>query len=220
MLSIKLGTDTRFDAIIAKAMQTDREARYQTAASIRRDLDVIMTKPPAAVKKPAAQAPQQRSADAPIRKEATTKPDACTPAKKSSTGFYLGMAATVIVLGALVFLFSGGKKPPPKPQVAEKAASAEASKPKPKPPPPVPAKSTVTAPAVTPQKPLIPTTQPPVPQASFVNTLGMKFVPLPGTDELICIHETRRQDCAAYAGEIPGVDGTWKAPVIDGKPLV
>jgi len=33
----------------------------------------------------------------------------------------------------------------------------------------------------------------------FVNSLGMKFVPVPGTDVLFCIHETRKQDYAAYA---------------------
>ena len=43
-----LGTDPRFDAIIGKAMQTDREARYSSANEIRRDLDVIMTTPLAA----------------------------------------------------------------------------------------------------------------------------------------------------------------------------
>ncbi len=126
------------------------------------------------------------------------------------------MAATVSVLGALVFLFSGGTKP----QMAENSAVAEVSKPKPKPPPPAPAKSTVTAPVEARQKPVIPAAPPSAPQVSFVNTLGMKFVALPGTDELICIHETRRKDYAAYADAVPGVDESWKAPVIDGKPLV
>ncbi len=46
--------------------------------------------------------------------------------------------------------------------------------------------------------------------APFVNSLGMKFVPVPGTKVLFCIHETRRQDYAAYAAEAPGVDGAWK----------
>ena len=46
--------------------------------------------------------------------------------------------------------------------------------------------------------------------APFVNSLGMKFVSVPGTKVLFCIHETRRQDYAAYAGEVPGVDGSWK----------
>jgi serine/threonine protein kinase len=39
----KLGTDPRFDAIITKAMQTDREVRYQSAADLRQELDVILT---------------------------------------------------------------------------------------------------------------------------------------------------------------------------------
>jgi len=57
-------------------------------------------------------------------------------------------------------------------------------------------------------------------EAPFVNSLGMKFVPVPGTDILMCIHETRRKDYAAYAEAVPGVDATWKNPSDDGKPLV
>lgn len=45
MPGVKLGTDPGFDAIIARAMQTDREARYQSAAELRRDLDNILTLP-------------------------------------------------------------------------------------------------------------------------------------------------------------------------------
>jgi serine/threonine protein kinase len=161
MPSAKLGTDPRFDAIIGKAMQTDRESRYQTAASIRRDLDVIMTTPPAAVKKPPG--PQQRSADAParnashsdaggpVRKEAAAKPADHTPAKKSSTGFYLGMAATVIALGVVVFLFSGGEKTPPAPEPAAKTkVAAETPAPKPKTPKPAPSAPTPRVPLTSP----------------------------------------------------------------------
>ncbi|MDZ4401162.1 bifunctional serine/threonine-protein kinase/formylglycine-generating enzyme family protein [Prosthecobacter sp.] len=52
----------------------------------------------------------------------------------------------------------------------------------------------------------------------FTNSLGMKFVPVKDTDVLFCIHETRRQDYAAYATEVPGVDGSWKNQKRDGIP--
>jgi formylglycine-generating enzyme required for sulfatase activity len=50
----------------------------------------------------------------------------------------------------------------------------------------------------------------------YVNTLGMKFVPVSGTSVLFCIHETRRQDYAVYAAEVAGVDRTWKEQGGDG----
>lgn len=52
----------------------------------------------------------------------------------------------------------------------------------------------------------------------FTNSLGMKFVKVPDTDVLFCIHETRRQDYAAYASEVPGVNGSWKTVNKDGIP--
>ena len=45
---------------------------------------------------------------------------------------------------------------------------------------------------------------------AFTNPLGMKFVPVPGTQILMCIHETRNKDYAAYAKENSGVNGEWK----------
>ncbi len=45
---------------------------------------------------------------------------------------------------------------------------------------------------------------------AFTNPLGMKFVPVPGTQILMCIHETRNKDYAAYAAENRGVDGSWQ----------
>ena len=45
----------------------------------------------------------------------------------------------------------------------------------------------------------------------------MKFVPVPGTKILMCIHETRRQDYEGYAKAVPNVDSTWESPVIGGK---
>lgn len=38
----------------------------------------------------------------------------------------------------------------------------------------------------------------------------MKFVPVPGTEVLFCIHEVRYKDYATYAAENPDIDDSWK----------
>ena len=44
----------------------------------------------------------------------------------------------------------------------------------------------------------------------FTNSLGMKFVPIRGTNDFMSIWETRVQDYAAYAAENSGVDDEWE----------
>ncbi len=46
------GTDARFDAVIDKAMQPERDARYATAAEMIADMEAIRTAPAQPVKKP------------------------------------------------------------------------------------------------------------------------------------------------------------------------
>lgn len=50
----------------------------------------------------------------------------------------------------------------------------------------------------------------------FVNSLGMKFVPVPGTSVLFCVHETRWKDYLAYAKDNPGIPREWWTQVYDG----
>ena len=55
----------------------------------------------------------------------------------------------------------------------------------------------------------------PKPAKPFTNTLGMKFVPVKGTDVQFCIWETRVKDYAAYAAANAGVNARWKKPFGD-----
>ena len=57
-----------------------------------------------------------------------------------------------------------------------------------------------------------PKTEAKIPANAFVNTLGMPFVPVKGTDVQFCIWETRVKDYAAYAAANAGVDESWKKP--------
>ena len=49
-------------------------------------------------------------------------------------------------------------------------------------------------------------------KSPFVNNLGMKFVPVPGTTVLFSIGDTRRKDYAAYAAANRAVNEDWKSP--------
>ncbi len=46
MPSVKVGVDPRFDDVVDRAMQPEREARYQSSTEMRRDLERIRTEPP------------------------------------------------------------------------------------------------------------------------------------------------------------------------------
>jgi hypothetical protein len=54
--------------------------------------------------------------------------------------------------------------------------------------------------------------------APFVNSLGMKFVPVPGTKVLFCQHETRKGDYAAYARTNSAVAKEWSSSIFDVVP--
>jgi len=47
----------------------------------------------------------------------------------------------------------------------------------------------------------IPTPATATKEKPFVNSLGMKFVPVPGTEVLFCIHETRSKDFASFIAD-------------------
>ncbi len=56
-------------------------------------------------------------------------------------------------------------------------------------------------------------------RVEFTNSLGMKFVTVPGTTVRFCVWETRKKDYDAFARSRPGVDAAWKEPFFKGQPV-
>lgn|GEM_PF-2162621 len=94
------GLDPRFDAIIQKSMQMDREERYQTSGEIRRDLDAIHTLP-------LVQAGGESSAAIP-QSSPSARITPISPNSKSKTSMIalttVAVAAAVVIAGAFVAL--------------------------------------------------------------------------------------------------------------------
>jgi hypothetical protein len=121
------------------------------------------------------------------------------------------MRQTLLLIAAVALVGCGKKTTPAEPEANTKPKVMAN---KPEPPKTEPQKQV--PPKVEPKKPesskTEPKTEAKIHANAFVNTLGMKFVPVPGTDVQFCIWETRVKDYAAYAAANPGVDASWKSP--------
>jgi formylglycine-generating enzyme required for sulfatase activity/serine/threonine protein kinase len=186
------GLDPRYDGIIAKALRDDRELRYQTAMEMRQDLDAILTQPVARVEAEATHAPAALPTTARPRPEPKQQPYRPPPAAAASPPPPPSQSRSLVWVAVLVLVVFGGIAwfvfTPP-------AGSGKALK------------ETATT-AVTPASA--------TPDAPFVNSLGMKFVAVPDTGVLFCIHELRYKDYAAYATEAHGINAAWKNQTSDG----
>ena len=135
------GIDPRFDAIVQKAMQMDREERYQSSAEIRRDLDVILSTPlvqaggqssaaipmKALAEKRAANGPPQRSSPS----QSAGAPSAPAPAKASPLTWLLPTAVSaVVILGGAYYMAVKESAPPEEDQVPSKPRILASAAPK------------------------------------------------------------------------------------------
>ncbi len=153
MPSEKMGCDTRYDAIIRKAMEQDVSRRYQSSRELRRDLDQILTVP-VAKEKPARQAP----AGGMLPRQPLPPPP--------PPGIPWGMiAAAVIVVSVAAVLLMRRGEPPPAPPASE-VAQTEPAKQKPPTPPSNQTPQNTTAPA-----PVVVRTDPNAPKGSPLSRL-------------------------------------------------
>jgi serine/threonine protein kinase/formylglycine-generating enzyme required for sulfatase activity len=192
--SRRTGCDTRIDDIVIKAMQQAPGDRYQSTQEMkvavveaRSAVIVHQAQNPAPAAKGPPGAPQ--SPPAPPKPPAPAPPETVVmqaiplPApRKSKVALYVGFAAALLFIQGTLIHFSPWKKNTgEKPQNTAGPGST----------------GTLDPQAATKDIP-------------FINTLGMRFVPVPGTRVLFCIHETRKDDYATYASQTPGVNDDWK----------
>jgi formylglycine-generating enzyme required for sulfatase activity len=239
--------DSRFDAIVQKAMQEDREDRHQSALEIRQALSEIQSTPHVRVNVEPATPGEERSA--PRKKRPVIR---VWPSKRfwPSSLFILSVVALGVIAIEIVVVV--GKRPggadgessaPAAPLSTEKGEIAAA-------PPVSPfgdvipvagkpngnaadinttAQSTAkNGPRAAPGKiPFVDAASRLAPpsfsstaiKAAFTNSCGMKFVEVPATDIMMCIHETRKKDYALFAAETRGVNERWKISERSGKPV-
>ncbi|HRQ87926.1 MAG TPA: bifunctional serine/threonine-protein kinase/formylglycine-generating enzyme family protein [Bacteroidia bacterium] len=191
--SQRVQVDVRLDDVVVRALAEDPELRYQQASEIKSDVDRIRT------------TEIELPVPVPVPETASGSRAGNGGRGEGGKGRKAIIPAVAVLLlagiGGAVLWQKGSAGTPARNESGDAVAPPQSAQ---------DADKSVRAPVADPKAA--------TKDSPFLNSLGMKFVPVPGTDVLFCIHETRRKDYAAYAEENPGIDNQWKTQTqtIDG----
>ncbi len=227
------GCPPALSAAVMRMMAKDPAYRQQNyaelLADLRRAYDAITTatvpqalpvtqqqQPPPPPKRPAAPAPRPAAKAVPAAAPADihSTPTVIAPAAGNSgskaphSKSRAALIAAVVLLLGIAAFFAFRKKEPQLTE-AERAAKEGGTR----------APSRVSSAAGDGSVRGAPAPPAATKDAPFVNSLGMKFVPVPGTKVLFSIWHTRVMDFEKFAAAKPGVDGSWKTQAKDGVPV-
>lgn len=205
--SHRVGCDPRFDQVVIRAMHRDQEKRYQSTTELRIDLEAAVGPAPVAPRPTATGVPssdsdatvprlQPRPPPPPPKPRVVAPPPAppAAPVPEKKSNVLLLVSAALLV--AIMFFGSASvfkkKNRGDRPRASDRRNV---------PPPPRPPKIAATR------------------EEPFVNTLGMRFVPVPGLDALFSVWVTRVSDYRAFCNANPTADTSWKTVTRENVPI-
>lgn len=159
--------------------------------------------------------PAQRHATPPQNPRSQESPRAAAPVKKSLPWFPIMAVVLVTALGVGAWLYFN---PPDEPKMEEKKDTKKeeviSGKDDPQHDAPKEDKPKQQALDMTPPK-----KEQAKPKDHLTNSLGMEFVRVPGVEVMVCVHQTRRRDYAAFmseTGAAMSADDFWTKPSWNG----
>jgi formylglycine-generating enzyme required for sulfatase activity len=179
----------------------------------------------AALKHSLEEKPRHRPAQTPLARPVVamrrSEPQARKRGGRSMAVPALAGFSILAVAGWFYFSSSEETKSPSEQEEIRRDSPSVSQQSKPSKPKPTPVAKSPKAPEVEPRQTTIrqATPQRPFPAAPYTNSLDMRFIPVPGSDVLMSVWETRVADFARFADGRKGIATVWKRPGFPQTPM-